>query len=105
MTIYDIIVILLIPVSAYLGHFITMKTFSHVQPSTKDLIEEQKSVKNVSIEPDPWAEEGIEERKEPGIASYGSILEKLEKETGIKISNPNDFVGFEAGEPTGKADR
>ena len=82
-----------------LGHYLTMKAFAHVQPSTKDLIKEQRE-KTVTVEPDPWADEGIEEMKIQGASESKDIWEHLEKQTGIKVGNPNDFVGFTAGEPT-----
>ena len=53
-------------VGVYLGHFLTMKAFSHVQPSTKDVMKSMKG--NVQVEPDPWAEPK-EEQEEPVLTS------------------------------------
>lgn len=74
----------------YLGHYLTMKAFSHVQPSTKDVMLQIKG--GVQTEPDPWAEPR-ETNDEPTITSASSpeeILEEIKRKTGVK---PEDMYG------------
>jgi hypothetical protein len=89
----EVLVCIAVLAGVYLGHFLTMKAFSHVQPSTKDVMLQIKG--GVQTEPDPWAEPK-EEIEEPVLTSASSpeeILEEIKRKTGVK---PEDMYGVTA---------
>ena len=103
--IYSLIVILL---GVWLGHKLTMKAFSHVQPSTKDIVAAQQQV-SVTNEPD-WYDESQKDKPErPDDEQMESLTEKFEK-TGLPMEifdsyyksdrNPQEFFGYDV--PYGK---
>lgn len=74
-----------------LGHYLTLRSIAHVQPSTKELAEHIKG--SVTVEPDPWADEEDEDK-----VTEANAEEKF-KETGLprdKI-DPLRFYGFQKG--------
>lgn len=71
----------------YLGHYLTMKAFSHIQPPTFSVM----SGKKVKQEPDPYEyDDGVPLNEASPILTKEQILEKVTGRTGRK---PEDTYG------------
>ena len=71
-----------------IGHWLTLRSIGHLQPSYKQQMKQMKET--VSVEPDPWNNE--EEPVEPDAK-----LEEMFAKTGLprdKI-NPRSFFGYD----------
>lgn len=98
--IYSLIVILL---GVWLGHKLTMKAFSHVQPSTKDMAKAMREG-TVTTEEDPF-DKAYEEPPYEMSADEEGNLKKLFKEAGIPDAifesyqksgrSPQEFLGYD----------
>ena len=98
--IYSLIVILL---GVWLGHKLTMKAFSHVQPSTKEMAKAMRQG-TVTTEEDPF-EKAYEDPPFEMSSDEESKLKKVFKEAGIPDSifesykksgrDPSSFLGYD----------
>ena len=103
--IYSLIVIL---AGVYLGHWLTLKAFAHVQPSMKDMAKAGKG--SVMQEPD-WFEDAMKDQPEELSPEEESRLKKEFEKTGLPDSvwesykksgrNPSDFYGYDTEFPQG----
>ena len=104
--IYSLVVILL---GVWLGHKITMKAFSHVQPSTKEMTR-MASQGSVTQEKD-WFNEATEEPPVELSAEEDAELREKFKKTGLPMElfesyqktgrHPSDFFGYDTMYNTG----
>lgn len=78
--IVGIYLFLVIPISVWIGHKITMKAFSHVQPSPKEMAKYSKGT--VSVDPD-YFEEAMKEPVSEISSEKESAIKKLWKKTGL----------------------
>lgn len=103
--IYSLIVIL---AGVYLGHWLTLKAFAHVQPSMKEMAKSQGG--SVSTEKD-WFEEAMKDTPEELSKSEEEKIKAEFKKTGLPESlldsykkrgkSPADFYGYDTEYPQG----
>lgn len=86
----------------WLGHKLTIKAFSHVQPSTKEMAKMSKGT--VTTEPD-WFDEALKDQPPDMTPEKESAIRKLFKKTGLPESifdsykksgrDPQEFFGYD----------
>lgn len=104
--IYSLVTVLL---GVWLGHKITMKAFSHVQPSTKEMTK-MANHGSVTQEKD-WFDEATDEQPPEVTPEEDAALREKFKETGLPMElfesyqktgrHPSDFFGYDTMYNTG----
>ena len=82
---------LILFIGVFIGHWLTLRSFGHLQPSAKDMAKQMEGT--TSFEPDPWADTA--EPIEPDAK-----LEEMFEKTGLprESIDPTKFFGHDVGE-------
>lgn len=102
-------IIILIFFAMWLGHKLTMRSISHFQPSTKEMVKMQQGT--TSIIEDDWFEESQKEPPPKVSPEKENVIKKMFKKAGIPDTiwdsykkngkDPSEFLGFKDSDKDG----